>query len=411
LRWKSVLLASGLWLAPAPVPAQNTTEPATTNTPATDSVGPRELQNFSLPGTTTRPGEQAPVVAPAVPAPQPRTETAQPVAKSTSATPARRTASRETPAQPVATSIAPPPETQAPAPSGARPLPNGKATAALQPSFGPPLPSAMNQEQPSSALPPERNVNFLPWLIAALALGGGVAFLLLRRRPREASAGAGAEFDLFTHPAPTPEPRPQAEPRPQPAPAPRPSTTSPQPAPKPVSRPSAPVGIVASRLRPSIEIGVQPLRCVANEDQVSVEFEIELFNSGTAPARAVLAEASLLNAGTTQEQELTNFFANPVGAGNRLDAIPPLWRITLKSQVVAPRAAIQEYAVGGRKAFVPVIAFNALYEWSGGKGQTSAAYLVGRETGQEKLGPLHIDEGAREYYGLGAHQLPTALRT
>ena len=86
-------------------------------------------------------------------------------------------------------------------------------------------------------------------------------------------------------------------------------------------------------------------------------------------------------------------------------------RINLTSQVVAPRAAIQESEVGGRKSFVPVIAFNALYEWSGGKGQTSAAYLVGRETGHDKLGPLRLDNGMREFRAVGARPLPTALRT
>lgn len=147
------------------------------------------------------------------------------------------------------------------------------------------------------------------------------------------------------------------------------------------------------------------------DDEVTLEFEIDLFNAGTAPARAVLAEASMLNAGGTQEQDLSAFFANPVGAGQRIDAIPPLKRMTFVSQVVAPRAAIQEYELAGRKAFVPVLAFNALYEWSGGQGQTSAAYLVGRETGHDKLGPMHLDQGAREFRAVGARPLPTALRT
>ena len=62
---------------------------------------------------------------------------------------------------------------------------------------------------------------------------------------------------------------------------------------------------------------MQPLRCVVADDQVTLEFEIDLYNAGTAPARAVLAEASMLNAGGTQEQELSAFFANPVGAGQR----------------------------------------------------------------------------------------------
>lgn len=244
---------------------------------------------------------------------------------------------------------------------------------------------------------------FLPWLLAAIALAAGTMFLLWLRRPREAVAG-GPQIDLFAAPEPTQRPRPQPAPRPAP-----PVASPAPPAPKPAAQPTG--GIVASRLRPSLEIGMQPLRCLVADDQVTLEFEIDLFNAGTAPARAVLAEASMLNAGGTQEQELSAFFANPVGAGQRIDAIPPLKRVTLTSQVVAPRAAIQEYELAGRKAFVPVIAFNALYEWSGGQGQTSAAYLVGRETGHDKLGPMHLDQGAREFRAVGARPLPTALRT
>ena len=143
---------------------------------------------------------------------------------------------------------------------------------------------------------------------------------------------------------------------------------------------------------------------------MAIEFELDLFNGGTAPARAVLAEASIFNVGANQEQELAAFFARPVGAGNRIDAIPPLKRLTFTSRVVAPRDAIQEYELAGRKSFVPVIAFNALYEWSSGSGQTSAAFLVGRDTGGEKLGPLRLDLGPREVRGLGARALPTGLK-
>src|SRR5206468_12377225 len=136
---------------------------------------------------------------------------------------------------------------------------------------------------------------------------------------------------------------------------------APQPAPKPAPapvppKPDAPVssGIVSTRLRPSLEIGVQPLRCIVEDSRVVLEFEIELFNSGTAPAREVLAEASLFNAGAAQEQELARFFGNPVGEGERLEAIPPMKRMNFVSQVVAARDAIQEYELGGRKVFVPV---------------------------------------------------------
>ena len=144
---------------------------------------------------------------------------------------------------------------------------------------------------------------------------------------------------------------------------------------------------------------------------MTLEFELDLFNAGTAPARAILAEASLLNASATQDQELAAFFSRPAAAGEPLEPIAPMKRMTMTSRVVAPRTSIQEYELGGRKAFVPVIAFNAMYEWSSGKAQTSAAYLVGRETDGEKLGPLRLDSTRREVRGLGARTLPLGVRS
>ena len=140
-----------------------------------------------------------------------------------------------------------------------------------------------------------------------------VAFLLWRRRPREAYARR-PQFDLFTpaEPEPPPSVPPPAEPRSSAA-APAPRTSCPRL--QSAAAPHRP-GSSSSRLRPSLEIGVQPLRCVVDDDQVTIEFELELFNSGTAPARAVLAEASLFNAGATQDQDLAAFFANPVATAS-----------------------------------------------------------------------------------------------
>src|SRR5438270_181620 len=264
---------------------------------------------------------------------------------------------------------------------------------------------AQNATEPATANSPAPNtvgpheLQFLPWLIAALALAGGTLFFLWRRRPREALAG-GPQFDLFAGPEPAPEPAPLPAPPPR-APAP--------PQPKPAA--PAGTGIIAARLRPSLEIEMRPVRCVVEDSQVTIEFEIDLFNAGTAPARAVLAEATLLNASAAQGPELAAFFSSPAGIGQRMDAIAPMRRITISSQVAAPRSAIEEYELAGRKAFVPVIAFNALYEWSGGNAQTSAAYLVGRQTKSDKLGPLRLDMGARAFNGLAARPLPAGLRT
>ena len=61
-----------------------------------------------------------------------------------------------------------------------------------------------------------------------------------------------------------------------------------------------------------MEIALQPLRCIVEETRITFEFELELFNSGNAPARDVLVEASVFNAGPTQEQDIGAFFAQPV---------------------------------------------------------------------------------------------------
>jgi len=400
LRGMAVLLAGGLWLEPAPALAQEAPAPATTNTTAPTTVGPSELQDFSLSGSVTRPNDQQ--------APAPSAKASQLSAAPKSEVPASarsRATAQERPAahQPtIATpSPAPPPVVEAAPKSATLATPSEAASVRTQhPLAGP----ATNRQPPAQTAPfaPERPFSILPWLIAALALAGGTIFLLWRRRPREALDGP--EFDLFTAPEPAPELAPAAVRAPV-------SDPVPTAAPPQKRSSSAPSGIVASRLRPSLELGVQPLRCTVEDSEVTIEFEIELFNAGTAPARAVLAEASLLNAGATQDQELAAFFANPVGVGERLDAIPPMRRINLTSRVVAPRGSIQEYELAGRKAFVPVIAFNALYEWSGGKAQTSAAYLVGRDTRGEKLGPLHLDQGSRAFTALAAHELPAMVRT
>ena len=57
-----------------------------------------------------------------------------------------------------------------------------------------------------------------------------------------------------------------------------------------------------------------------------------------------------------------------------------------------------------------MIAFNALYSRSGGDGQTSASYLLGRDTKSDKMGPFHLDLGARIFRGVGARLLPQGIR-
>lgn len=424
LRWKTVLLAAGLMLLPTLAFAQSAPPPQTNTPSSPDTVGPSELQNFSLKGSGSKVEEQQPAATlPGPPSPTPAR--ARLTQSSPGPEPRSPRARQTTPSvgPSVGHAAAAKPLAEAPAPAEASlPAPPSRqgalvtAPAAMSQATlpGPSLPAA-----PAPALASGHNFPILPWILAALFIAAGLLVLLRRRRHQQAFASA-AGFDMFAagEAEPAPEPAPPSR-RTAPAQLPPAPFAKPAPAaaaPQPMSVPDRPetrsrTGIVSSRLRPAVEISAQPLRCLIEDERVVIEFELELYNAGTAPARSVLAEASLFNAGVHQEQELAAFFSNPVGAGERLEAIPPMKRMTFTNQVVAPRAAIQEYLLGGRKAFVPVLAFNTLYLWSGGKAQTSAAFLVGRETHGDKLAPLGLERIPRTYGSLAAHLLPTGLRT
>jgi hypothetical protein len=418
-RFGNVLLGVMLTLAPAIALAQQT--PGAGSAPSsTEAVGPQELQNFSLNGTVTRAAEQPPPVQSVPqkrqrPATEPRTLPPERVESATSSASTPRTSAtaeaahgRTIAAPPLATSSptrAPERLRQtAPSSSVTVALPKiastGAASAAAEPASAP----LFAPDPQSGSLSPDHKMSLLPWLLAAIALGAGGAFLFLRNRGREAFAG-GPQIDNFEAPPPAPAPRPAPAPAPRAAPPQAPRTVTKSPAPSPHS-----TGIVSTRLRPWIDIAFQPIRCVLENDRVVVDFELELFNSGSAPARAVLVEASLFNAGPAQEQQLGAFFTNPVGEGERIVVIPPLKRISLKTQVVTARDQVQAYELAGRQVFVPLIAFNALYRWSGGDGQTSVSYLLGRNTTGEKMAPFRLDLGPRIFRGVAGRLLPSGVR-
>lgn len=386
------MLAAGLAFAPVAALAQQT--PAS---PPPDSVGPRALQDFSLNGTVTRPADQ-PVAQPASPAAR------KPIAEARSAPPqtkpVTRTAAATTlPARQIRTAAAEPPIPQSAPP----PQPQSTPTVALPKTVATPTPTpAAAPSFPAAPQSPgvfaaAHDYPVLAWLLEALVLVLAGAFLFWRTKGRLIFAGH-ANFDLFTAPEPEPAPAPPAPP----APAPRAAPKAPAP--------PATTGVVSTRLRPWIDIGFQPVRCVLDEQRVVVEFDLELFNSGSAPARSVLVEARLFNAGADQDAQIAAFFANPVGAGERIDVIPPLKRLAVRTQAVVLREQMQAYELAGRPVFVPLIAFNVLYGWSGGEGQTSVSHLIGRDTKGEKLGPFRLDLGPHIFRNLGARLLPTAIR-
>jgi hypothetical protein len=238
----------------------------------------------------------------------------------------------------------------------------------------------------------------VPWLLAALAGAIASGYLLWRRRSRAALAGV-QELEAFipAEPAPSPPPVAPAHPR-MPA-----SARAPSPAPPP-ARPTgaAPGGIVSTGLRPGLELELTPSRCIIDQEQAVIEFTVTARNSGNAPARDVRIEVAMINAGPAQDQEIGRFFDQPAGVGEPLEVIPPMRSIQLNSRVGMPLEQVRAFEAAGRKLFVPLLAFNALFRWSGGEGQTSLSYLVGREGEGEKMAPFRLDLGPRIFRNLGA---------
>ena len=391
LRLIGAFLAAALAIAPAAALAQDSNQATSAApAPAPGTVGPQELQNFKLQGNVTRPAEQP--AAPPAARTEARTAPAADQPQPKVATPVRRSAPAERPAA-VAERAPEPLRQSPPASSVTVALPRLDNGAVRGSAIAPAAPSA--PAVPAASDTPERKFALLPWLLAALALGAGGAFLLWRRRSRAALA-EGPTYDLFAAPEPEPEPAPAPAPAPAPEPAPERPAFS---------------GLVSTRVRPWIEIGFQPVRCVVEEQKVTIDFELELFNSGSVAAQSVLVETNLINAGNGQEQELGAFFAKPVGDAEQAVSIPPLKRMTVKSQVVVARDQVQVFEAGGRKLFVPLVAFNASYRWTGGGGQTSASYLVGRDTKSEKMAPFRLDLGPRVFRGIGGRLLPIGVRS
>jgi MYXO-CTERM domain-containing protein len=369
---------SALAAAGAPALAQNETS---------NSIGPPQLKDYSLPGQRTTPPATP---APADPTPRPpAAEPAPPVADDP-ATPRPPAASPRT--QVPARSPAP----AAPAPAAVEPvLPEAEPAPPVQalpePSAGPETAPAPAPAPPQAAAEPDGSGWLWPAAGGALLLALA-AFLLLRRRRSSAERGraldsARGELGAVLGARPEPAPEPASEPAPEPAPA-----AVPEP-------PAAP--------RPWIELDIVPERAAATGDGVYVRYALTLTNKGDADARNIRIDPRLFNAGA--EGEMLAFFQGPIHAlsGSPHVVLPPGGSIRLNGEVAMPNAELREIELGGRRIFVPMVAINVAYDWAqDGAGRTSRSWLVGREaevpTG--KMGPFRLDLGPRIYRSVGRRE-------
>ena len=385
-RWRILVAASAvLMTAGTAALAQDTLAPA-----ADQAIGDPQLRNFSINGTVTVPAptpEQGPRQSPprAAAAQDEPAPTSRPVRESAQANSRQESPARELADRTPAISA----DADSPPSAPARRVALPAVTAADEPTANP---EASFAPASQASLDVSRGgVPILPWLIAAFALAGAAAWYFFRQRPRQRYAAAGG-IDLFEAPSRGPVQPPRAQARPAPAATP------------------PPTGIVSTRLRPWLEIEFNPVRAVVDEEKAAIQFELSVFNSGSAPASSVLVEACMINAGPTQDQQIRSFFENPVAKGERIPIIAPMQRVGLKTAVLLPRDQVRTIEIEGRQLFVPLVAFNALYAWSRGEGQSSVSYLVGKQTKGEKLAPFRLDLGPRMFRNLAAREHQLRLR-
>jgi hypothetical protein len=208
---------------------------------------------------------------------------------------------------------------------------------------------------------------------------------------------AEAELGSPLRPRADPVPPRQAGLGPRPDPVPPAGTAGPSP------KPAGDGTIVATKLKPQLNVEFVPDRVVITEKEVMLMFEIVISNIGSAPARDVLVEGRLFTAHVGQDREIATFFQNPIASDDRMTLIAPLGRVSLKSVARLPLDEIHQFEAAGRKLFVPLMGFNILYRFGGTEGQASASFLIGRGNEEdEKLAPFRIDQGPKIFRGLSS---------
>lgn len=230
-----------------------------------------------------------------------------------------------------------------------------------------------------------------PWgpvlavLAAGLALAIGVVAMGRRRRaPLATQAGVEPVPDLRELELEAPMPVPMPEPEPEPVPA-TPATPAP---------------------RPEMELGLHIHQAGTTDVGAAVDFEIALRNGGAGTARDIRLAVRLLAAGAGQEAQLATILnARPERPFTPPFALDPGADAAFRATVSLARDKLTALDVGGRPAFVPILALIADYRWEGGQSGMGAAYLLGVERpGIARLAPFPLDRPPAMLAPIGIRQ-------
>lgn len=322
------------------------------------------LDEFRLrPGPDARP----------TPAPTPAATPSPAATRSPLPTPARSrapVAAPRTPPSPQATPI----PVATPSASAATPAP----AVAPQPRAITPPPARASAPATAPAFP---WVPVLVVLAAGLALAIAVVAMGRRRRAAlvDLASAAPAPAEFVPEP-PMPVVAPEAEPVPA-----TPATPAP---------------------RPEMELGLHIHQAGTTDAGAAVDFEIALRNGGAVTARDIRLAVRLLAAGAGQEAQLATILnARPDRPFTPPFALDPGADAAFRATVSLARDKLTALDVGGRPAFVPILALIADYRWEGGQSGMGAAYLLGVERpGIARLAPFPLDRPPAMLAPIGIRQ-------
>lgn len=168
-----------------------------------------------------------------------------------------------------------------------------------------------------------------------------------------------------------------------------------------------PGGLVTSALRPALEFDFVPVSAAVDTLRVTADFQLSLRNTGRAPAYDVQVEAWLFGAGSDPGADIAAALAQPPGELFVPPfVLPAAANADLTGQSVAPRDAMPTITAGERKLVVPMVVVRAMYlDQKGQAGTVGAAFLIGSSRpGQDRLAPLALDRGTREFRALAARR-------
>ena len=238
-----------------------------------------------------------------------------------------------------------------------------------------------------------------PWLLAALALLGGLAYYLRSRTSRWQPA-VGVPLNEVKPDADGDTALRDASPGKA---TPAPPLAAPPPAPAAVAAPVAQSG-------EGIEVTFLPDYAAATFTRVAMRYAVTVRNTGAEPVKGLALRAAMIPASARQDAEVAAFIADESSdVVHRIESLAPGEAIEIEGEMALPLNEARPVRYGQRLLFVPVAAFAFRFTRDKRTCLVPLAYMVGVDSGgaQGKMGPLRLDLGPKTYSQVG--QRPLAL--